>query len=57
MGVTLNTYQNPFAEDGRLMDAAVDRQLTILADQVLSFATMKMLAASASAGFNRDAGG
>jgi FMN reductase len=57
MGVTLNTCTNQFAEDGRLIDLAVDRQLTILAEQVLSFATMKMLAASAAAGFSRDSVG
>jgi len=49
MGVALNTCQTPFAQDGRLADVAVDRQLTILVEQVVSFATMRLLAAAASA--------
>ena len=50
IGVSINTCQKPFSEDGKLLDAEVDRQLSILAKQVLSFATMKKLATATSQG-------
>jgi len=48
LGIALNTCSNPFSEQGKLADLTLERQLTILVEQVLSFATMRMIAKSAS---------
>jgi FMN reductase len=48
MGVGINSLAAPFGADGRALDEAVQRQLELVADQVVEFSCMRRASAPAS---------
>lgn len=50
MGVAVNAAQTRFGEDGACDDAAIDRQIAIMAGQVVAFARMRRAVAAPAIG-------